>query len=197
MMEPERLFDIALSFILIVVLSPLFALVMIVSALFIGFPPFHVSRRLGRGGASYRHLKFKTMRAGPELGRAYFEEGRINRAGAMLRRFHLDELPELFLILNGRMSFVGPRPLPARFLEKFDTRLRQKARPGWTGLAQVKLLRKGILLGPEQVRLDGIYLKKKNLGYNLKILAATFTSFRRRREPIQDVRYNEYRRNFK
>jgi lipopolysaccharide/colanic/teichoic acid biosynthesis glycosyltransferase len=195
-MEPERAFDIVLSLTLIVVLSPLIVLAVLAAALFVGLPPFYVSGRIGRGGVPYRHVKIRTMKPGPEYGRAYFEEARLNRVGRFLRRFHLDELPELFLILDGRLSFVGPRPLPARFLVKFDCPERERVRPGWTGLAQVKLLRRGILLGPEQIRLDGIYVRKRSLWYNLRIMAATFASFRRRREAITDPRYNDYRRNF-
>lgn len=195
-MEPERVFDIVFSLVLMAVLSPLIVFAAFLSALFVGAPPFYVSKRIGRGGVPYRHVKLRTMRPGPEYGRAYFEEARLTRAGRFLRRFHLDELPELFLILNGRLSFVGPRPLPARFLQKFDCTERERVRPGWTGLAQVKLLRRGILLGPEQIRLDGIYARKRSLRYHLRVLAATFVAFRRRRPPIADVRYNEYRRNF-
>lgn len=118
------------------------------AALFVSFPPFYISRRVGRSGVSYRHVKIRTMLPGLEHGRSYFEGSRITRVGAVLRRLHLDELPELFLILNGRMSLVGPRPLPRRFLEKFDSSLREQVRPGWTCLAQIQLLRRGILLGP-------------------------------------------------
>ncbi len=195
-MEPERAFDIVFSLALIVVLAPFIVFAFLLSALFVGLPPLYVSKRLGRFGVPYRHVKIRTMRSGPEYGRAYFEEARLTRAGRFLRRFHLDELPELFLILDGRLSFVGPRPLPARFLGKFDCAERERVRPGWTGLAQVKLLRRGILLGPEQIRLDGIYVRKRSLWYNLRVLAATLASFRRRKPLIADVRYNEYRRNF-
>jgi lipopolysaccharide/colanic/teichoic acid biosynthesis glycosyltransferase len=169
---------------------------MILSAVGIGFPPWYVSPRVGRYGKAYRHIKIRTMLPGPSYGRAYFEEGRLNRLGRLLRQFHLDELTELFHILNGTMSLVGPRPLPGPFLERFDASVRERERPGWTCLAQIILLRRGILLGPEQIRLDNIYVSKKSLGYNVRILAATFFSFRHGRTPISDVRCNAYRRNF-
>jgi lipopolysaccharide/colanic/teichoic acid biosynthesis glycosyltransferase len=196
MMGRIRVFDFFVSLVLIGLLAPLIVFTVLVSALFIGLPPFYLSRRLGRGGASYRHVKIRTMRGGPEYGRAYFEEARLNPAGRLLRRLHLDELPELFLILNGRLSFVGPRPLPARFLVKFDHAERELVRPGWTGLAQVQLLRRGILLGPEQIKLDGVYVRRQSLWYNLRIMTATLVSFLKRRAPITDLRYNEYRRKF-
>ncbi len=195
-MEGERVLDICASLLLILALSPLLAAALIASGLFVGFPPFYVSKRIGRCGVPYRHVKIRTMLPGPERGRSYFEGSRINRVGSALRRLHLDELPELFLILNGRMSLVGPRPLPRRFLEKFDTTAREQVRPGWTCLAQIKLLRRGILLGPEQVRLDGIYVKKRSVGYNMRILAGTLTSLLHRRPPVMDPSYNEYRRSF-
>jgi lipopolysaccharide/colanic/teichoic acid biosynthesis glycosyltransferase len=196
MPEAERVFDVLFSFIFIVVCTPLLCVALLLAAIGVGFPPVYVSRRVGRYGVPFRHVKIRTMRAGRALGRAYFEEARVTRLGRLLRRYHVDELPELFLILNGTLSLVGPRPLPALFLAKFDCRTRERVRPGWTGLAQIKLLRRGILLGPEQIRLDNIYAARKSLGYNLRILAATCRAFRRRRPPVADLRYNEYRRNF-
>ncbi len=81
----------------------------------------------------YTHWEIRSMKSGKETGRVFFESGRINFWG----RLHLDELPELCLILSGRMSFVGPRPLPEKLLEGLDTATRETVRPGWTGPAQL------------------------------------------------------------
>ncbi|MBN1523874.1 MAG: sugar transferase [Spirochaetales bacterium] len=195
-MKPERLFDILFSIVLIVFLAPVIFISLCVSAVFIGFPPLYGSTRVGKHGKLYRHIKIKTMLPGKELGRSYFESHRLNTTGKILRRYHLDELPELFLILSGITSFVGPRPLMPQFLKKFNTGARETVVPGWTCLAQIKLLRRGILPGPEQIRLDAIYAKKKSLLYNVKIMAATIQSFLQRKPPVDDLGYNRYRKEF-
>jgi lipopolysaccharide/colanic/teichoic acid biosynthesis glycosyltransferase len=114
------------------------------------------------------------MKKGKERGRVFFETHRINFWGRLLRRTHLDELTELFLILTGRMSFVGPRPLPVSLLIGLDTSIRERVRPGWTGLAQLWLLRKGRLDKRIQIRLDSHYVKRRSPLYDLRILMATF-----------------------
>ena len=123
----------------------------------------------------YTHPKIKSMKSGMETGRVFFEAHRINFWGRLIRRSHLDELPELFLILIGRMSFVGPRPLPASLLRGLDTSLRETVRPGWTGPAQLYLLRKGKLDKRLQIRLDLHYVRRRSPCYDLRILVATLT----------------------
>jgi lipopolysaccharide/colanic/teichoic acid biosynthesis glycosyltransferase len=192
-----RAFDILISLLFIVLLLPLMVFILLLSALFIGFPPFYISKRLGKNGKLYKHLKFRSMKKGPVLGREYFEQKRINPVGRLIRKLHVDELPELFLIFSGKMSFVGPRPLEARHLKRFDTSIREQVRPGWTGLAQIKLVRKGILYGPEQIKLDGIYVRKKNFSYNLQIIGATISAVLHRRSQRNiDTNANEYRRHY-
>lgn len=162
------------AIVLIVITLPLTLVVMVISSVFIGFPPFHLSRRRGRHGVEYTHCKIRSMKGGRETGRVFFETHRINCWGRILRQLHLDELPELFLILIGRMSFVGPRPLPASLLKGLDTDLRETVRPGWTGPAQLWLLRKGRLDKRLQMRLDSHYVRRRSLCYDLRILMATF-----------------------
>lgn len=169
-----RCFDITISFVAILCLMPVFILSVILSACFIGFPPFYRSKRRGYLGKDFDHIKIRTMLPGPEIGRVFFELHRINRIGWFLRKTHLDELPDLFHILIGEMSIVGPRPLMLQALETHKTRIREKVRPGWTGLAQVQLLKKGVLSKQLQERLDNVYVEKRGFVYNLKIILATF-----------------------
>ena len=141
-----------------------------------GMPPFYISHRIGKQGKDFKHYKLKTMLPGVAVGRIFFEKNRLTPLGAKLRRFHLDEIPELINILKGDMSIVGPRPLPKKLLKGLSTKVRNTVVPGWAGLAQVSLARKGNLDKRLQIYLDNIYVKKRTLGYNLKILLATFSS---------------------
>jgi lipopolysaccharide/colanic/teichoic acid biosynthesis glycosyltransferase len=192
-----RLLDLTLALVLLPFGMTLFIFSMIISALFIGFPPFYKASRVGKGGKGYTHWKIRSMRKGRSLGREYLEQERINGAGRLIRGAHLDELPELGYILLGKMSFVGPRPLEQRHLQAFDTAFREQVKPGWTGLAQLKLARKGILMGPEQMMLDAIYIKKRSLSYNLRILGATVMTFLPpRNKRNMDPEANAYRQHY-
>ncbi|NUN44848.1 sugar transferase [bacterium] len=169
-----RWFDITVSLIAIFFTVPLFMVSLCLSMCFIGFPPFYVSKRRGYMGRDFNHVKIRTMLPGPQIGRVFFELNRINRVGWFLRISHLDELPDLFHILVGQMSFVGPRPLMLQALEAHKTKIRENVKPGWTGLAQVQLLKKGVLSKELQERLDIIYVEKRSFVYNLRIIFATF-----------------------
>jgi len=172
-LEPIRLFDIILSLILIILFFPFLIIPLILSCLFIGFPPIYISKRIGQNGKLYKHFKIKTMLPGKECGRIFFEQNRLNWCGRLLRRYHLDEIPELYLILIGKMSFVGPRPLPENLLNGLDAKNRTSVPPGWTGLPQIYLLKNGILNKKLQVKLDNIYVRKRNLKHNIRIILMT------------------------
>jgi sugar transferase EpsL len=168
-----RLLDMLLSILLIILTVPLMLFTALLIVCCHGWPVLYSSVRIGMGGKPYRHRKFRTMRPGPTVGRVFFEKQRLTSTGRFLRRFHLDELPELFLILQGKMSFTGPRPLPAGLLQGLDTTVRQQVPPGWTGPAQIYLARRGILDKRLQIRLDEHYVQRRSLTYNVKLLAAT------------------------
>jgi len=170
-----RILEIPTALVLIIITLPLMLVALAISSVFIGFPPFHQSTRRGKNGVEYTHLKIRSMKSGKETGRVFFETHRINFWGRLLRRLHLDELPELFLILTGRISFVGPRPLPANLLKGLDTRVRETVRPGWTGPAQLWLLRKSRLNKRLQIKLDTHYVNQRSFCYDLKIITATIT----------------------
>ena len=133
----KRLLDVVVSSTAIVLLSPLFLIVTALVAVFIGQPIFFKQRRPGLGGLSFRLYKFRTL--GPAFdpsGRVIPNEKRLSKLGNFLRRTRLDELPQLYSILIGDMSFVGPRPLlAAEQSEAFRARL--MVRPGLAGWAQV------------------------------------------------------------
>lgn len=170
-----RILEVPAAIVLLIITLPLILITLFISSAFIGFPPLYRSRRIGQHGVEYTHWKIKSMKSGKETGRVFFEARRINFCGRLLRRLHLDELPELFLILTGRMSFVGPRPLPASLLKGLDTEIRETVKPGWTGPAQLWLLRKGKLNKRLQIKLDNHYVKNRSFCYDLKIIAATVT----------------------
>ncbi len=170
-----RFVEIIAAAVLLIITLPLALTALLISALFIGFPPFYSSKRTGRNGVEYTHWKIRSMKSGKETGRVFFESARINLWGRLLRRLHLDELPELYLILAGRMSFVGPRPLPQKLLEGLDTATRETVRPGWSGPAQLWLLRKGKLNKRLQIKLDTHYVNRRSFCYDLKIITATIT----------------------
>ena len=147
----KRPFDLAVLALAVVVLAPLWALLVPAIALAIrledGGPALYRQARLGRGGAVFAMLKFRTMGVGAEdeSGPVWALPGdaRVTRVGRVLRRFHLDELPQAVNIVRGEMSLVGPRPerpaLAARIereIPGFSARLR--VRPGLAGLAQAE-----------------------------------------------------------
>ena len=172
-----RSFDLILALILALTLLPVMLFAMVLSALFIGFPPVYLSGRRGKNGVLFKHVKIKSLLPGEEIGRIFFERNRLNWCEKFLRHFHLDELTELFHIISGKMSFVGPRPILPKQLEGLDSRIRETVPPGWTGTAQLLLLKKGKLNKHLQIRLDNLYAKKRSLIYNLQIMAATVRYF--------------------
>jgi lipopolysaccharide/colanic/teichoic acid biosynthesis glycosyltransferase len=169
--------DILVASILLILSFPFMVAALLLSAIFIGFPPVYVSVRIGKDDRPFRHIKIKSLLPGKEFGRIFMEQNRLNWCGKILRGSHLDEIPELLHIITGKMSFVGPRPLPAKLLEGLEVGDRHSVRPGWTCTAQIALLRKGWLNQYLQLRLDNIYAHKRSYCYNIKILAATIRSF--------------------
>ena len=123
--------------------------------------------RLGRGEEPFEVLKLRTMSVDAEKIRSdgVVEEGdpRITRIGALLRRTAVDELPQLWNVLRGEMSLVGPRPVPLPHLERYDERQRRRleVRPGLTGWAQIH--GRASLPWPERIELDVWYVEHRSL----------------------------------
>ena len=164
---------------LAVLLVPMLLIAALVSATSEGGPLF-AQERLGKDGKPFMMRKFRTMRVDAEKDGAQWSRGeadqRITKVGAFLRKVRLDELPQLWNILKGEMSFVGPRPERQVFYDEFETYIhgfseRLKVKPGLTGLAQIN---GGYFLRPEEkVRYDVEYIKTRSLWLDVKILLKT------------------------
>jgi lipopolysaccharide/colanic/teichoic acid biosynthesis glycosyltransferase len=167
----KRLLDLALALGLIVPLAPVLGILCCLVAIDVGWPVIFWQQRPGRFGRPFRLYKFRTMAAAHDAsGVAQPEDRRLSMAGRLLRRTRLDELPQLFNILAGDMSFVGPRPLlPVDQPSAYAARL--MAPPGLTGWAQVT---GGREISPaDKAALDVWYIQNASLALDLKILAAT------------------------
>ena len=136
----KRPLDFVLSLTALIVLSPLLLVLTIVGAIAMKGDPFFVQERPGKGEKIFRLVKFRTMNNKKDKsGKLLPDEKRLTAYGKWLRSTSLDELPELFNILKGDMSIVGPRPLLVRYLKRYNSEQhrRHEVRPGLTGLAQV------------------------------------------------------------
>jgi len=173
----RRAFDVASSGTLLLVASPFLLGSAVAIKLDDGGPVLYRQRRVGKEGAEFELLKLRTMVVGAEkLGAGYaVNEGdpRITRAGRVLRRLSLDELPQLWNVLRGDMSLIGPRPTLAYQVERYTPRQRRRleVKPGITGWAQVHGRAK--LPWDERIELDVWYVEHRSFWLDLKILART------------------------
>ena len=173
----RRAFDVASSAVLLLFASPF----MLLSALGIKLddrgPVLYRQRRVGKDEIEFELLKLRTMVVGAEkIGAGYaVNEGdpRITRAGRVLRRLSLDELPQLWNVLRGDMSLIGPRPTLAYQVERYTARQRRRleVKPGITGWAQVHGRAK--LPWDERIELDVWYVDHRGLKLDVQILART------------------------
>lgn len=168
----KRAIDILASIVLICLLAPIFLIVGLTVALDVGVPVIFWQERPGAKGRTFRVYKFRTMRAGLDArGRRRPDEDRLSRIGRALRRFRLDELPQLFNVLVGEMSFVGPRPLlPSDQYPGLEARL--AIAPGITGWAQVNGGRE--ISAADKAALDVWYLQNACLRVDIEIVFATW-----------------------
>jgi lipopolysaccharide/colanic/teichoic acid biosynthesis glycosyltransferase len=157
--------------------APLLALAALAIKLEDGGPILFRQTRLGRGARHFEILKLRTMTIDADKQRSdgVVEAGdpRITRVGRLLRRTAVDELPQLWHVLRGDMSLVGPRPVPPPHLERYDERQRRRleVRPGLTGWAQVH--GRASLPWPERLELDVWYVEHQSLSLDARILART------------------------
>ncbi|MBE6758193.1 MAG: sugar transferase [Ruminococcaceae bacterium] len=175
----KRALDIVVSFLMLLLLMPVLAAVAVAAAVDTHGSPLFVQERMGRAGKSFRVYKFRTMsvNAPANMPTYLFNDANayISRIGGFLRKTSLDELPQLWNILKGDMSFVGPRPVVLQETELLDLRRKNGAgivRPGLTGLAQISG-RDDVCVGLK-AKLDGEYAANMSLFGDIKIFLKTF-----------------------
>ncbi|MFM2416245.1 MAG: hypothetical protein RL385_968 [Pseudomonadota bacterium] len=178
----KRIADVVGSGIALVVLAPVMAGISLMVRTNLGTPVLFRQERPGLGGRPFRMAKFRTMReACDSQGNSLPDEARLTRFGQVLRATSLDELPELWNVLRGDMSLVGPRPLLMEYLPRYNARQarRHDVRPGITGWAQIN--GRNTLSWDEKFELDLWYVENQSLSLDLKILARTVWTVIRRK----------------
>jgi sugar transferase EpsL len=174
--------DICASALALVLLSPVYAILGVLVFLTSGRPVLFRQARSGIAGRLFTLYKFRTMTnaSGPD-GRLLSDDERLTRLGRIMRRWSLDELPQFWNVLRGDMSLVGPRPLPAEYLARYNERQARRSlvRPGITGIAQASW-RAPERSWEEKLELDVFYVEHQGLLLDLKILMMTFAAVFRR-----------------
>ncbi len=170
----KRLFDFAVALTLLVALAPLLAVLAFAVRIALGRPVLFVQVRPGLRAAPFHFYKFRTMtEAKSPSGELLPDSARLTPFGQLMRKFSLDELPQLFNVLKGDMSLVGPRPLLMEYLSLYSKRqtMRHEVRPGITGWAQVN--GRNALDWETRFELDVWYVEHRSFWLDLKILALT------------------------
>jgi lipopolysaccharide/colanic/teichoic acid biosynthesis glycosyltransferase len=164
----KRLADVSLSAMGLVLLLPLLLVVALLVLIDIGSPILFAQERPGLHGRPLRLVKFRTMRQGPGT-----DAERLTRLGRLLRRLSIDELPQLWNVLKGEMSLVGPRPLLMEYLDRYtpEQARRHEARPGITGWAQVN--GRNAIGWEQKFALDVWYVDNRSFWLDIRILALT------------------------
>ncbi len=157
----KRLLDVVFSAVLIILLAPVMLVTWLAVRLVLGKPALFRDERAGLNGRPFRLAKFRSMTeaTGPD-GRLLPDGERLGAFGKFLRRTSLDELPQLFNVLAGDMSMVGPRPLPMRYTPRYNPRqaMRLFVRPGITGWAQIH--GRNAVAWPERLEYDAEYVER-------------------------------------
>lgn len=170
----KRLLDIILSLIAIIILLPIYAIISILVLIFMGWPILFKQPRPGKNEKIFNMYKFRTMtNKRDENGNLLPDKERLNKFGKFLRSTSLDELPELFCILTGKMSIVGPRPLVVEYLPYYNEKEKHRhdVLPGLTGLAQVN--GRNVLQWEERFEYDLEYIKNISFKNDMKIIFKT------------------------
>lgn len=170
----KRLFDFSVSFIALLALLPIFFLLALLVKITIGTPIFFFQKRPGLHGKAFIMIKFRSMsNARNADGSMLLDSERLTRFGRFLRSTSLDELPELWNVLKGDMSLVGPRPLLMEYLPLYsrEQARRHNVRPGITGWAQVN--GRNAITWEEKFKLDVWYVNNHSFWLDVKILFLT------------------------
>ncbi|MES2133262.1 MAG: sugar transferase [Bacteroidota bacterium] len=188
----KRIFDIICSLIGILILSPLFLVVSLAIIINSGFPVFYLQTRVGKNKSDFKLFKFRTMHTNADkkgLLTVGGRDPRITGVGYYLRKYKIDELPQLFNVLIGNMSLVGPRPEVRKYVEMYTAEqlLVLSVKPGITDFASLKFINENELLSassnpektyieeimPQKLALNKKYMDKKGFLMDVKIIFAT------------------------
>jgi len=194
----KRIFDIFTSLLGIALLFPFLVAIVLIIRLSSKGPAVFKQQRAGRNGKPFVFYKFRTMKddvdpfgPSPKSG----EDPRLTKVGKFLREYSLDELPQLFNVLKGDMSFIGPRPLYVSQMAEWNERQKKRllVKPGLTGLAQIH--GRGELTREKKLELDVKYVETASFLTDIRVLLATFVQVFRRKG-IYEERYSrtEYTR---
>ncbi|MFH1615853.1 MAG: sugar transferase [Planctomycetota bacterium] len=185
----KRFFDVFTALAGIIILLPVFGVIFIAIRLSSKGSVIFRQERAGKGGKAFVFYKFRTMRSdvdpfgpSPKSGM----DDRLTATGRFLREYSLDELPQLFNILKGDMSFVGPRPLYVSQVSEWSERQKKRleVKPGLTGLAQIS--GRGRLTREEKLELDVQYVERQGLLFDIKLILYTFGQVFRRKDIYED-----------
>ncbi|MCC7136731.1 MAG: TIGR03013 family PEP-CTERM/XrtA system glycosyltransferase [Nitrosomonas sp.] len=179
----KRTFDLTVSLLLLIVTLPVMLLTALLILIEDGFPVFYCQERVGKGGETYRVIKFRSMFNDAEKeGKprwATTDDPRVTRVGGLIRKLRIDELPQIFNVLKGEMSFVGPRPERPYFVDLLTAQvpyynMRHSIKPGITGWAQVRYpYGASVEDAIEKLQYDLYYVKNHSLFLDLIILIDT------------------------
>lgn len=171
----KQVLDFFMALGLVVLLSPLFLIITIISTILNG-KPFFTQKRPGKNEKVFTLLKFKTMTDEKDhKGMLLADNQRLTKFGVFLRKTSLDEIPQLINVIKGDMSFIGPRPLLIRYLPYYakEEKLRHSVKPGITGLAQIS--GRNFLTWEEKFTFDVRYVKNLSFRYDVRIFFKTIT----------------------
>jgi lipopolysaccharide/colanic/teichoic acid biosynthesis glycosyltransferase len=195
----KRVFDLVVALVALVLLFPVLAVIALIIKLDSPGPAFYAQERVSLNGRRFRLLKFRTMvvdadRLAPNISAA--GDPRVTRVGQVLRRWYLDEFPQLLNVIRGDMSLVGPRPETPEFVERYSPAERRvlTVRPGLAGPSTLAFMDEAELLAAapdpmahyvttilhERVRADLAYLEHRSIGYDIRVLSAQVLAILRR-----------------
>lgn len=188
-----RFFDIIFSIIGLVILSPIFIVLYLLIRIESKGGGFYSQERIGKNGKPFKLYKFRSMRIGSDkkgLITIGEKDNRITKTGFILRKYKLDELPQLWNVFIGDMSLVGPRPEVKKYTDLYTEEQKQvlKVRPGITDWASIKYVDENKILGeakdpdeayvnlimPNKIKLNMVYIQNQTLGEYFKIIFTTF-----------------------
>lgn len=189
----KRNLDILITLIGTILFFPVFIVVSLIILLSSGYPVFFLQERVGKDWKIFKIIKFRTMVKNADkmgIGVSSYKDSRITNIGKFLRKFKIDEIPQIFNVLMGNMSLVGPRPELLKYAEYYmdDYSEILKVKPGITDYASLKFRNESELLNnsndneklyinkilPEKIQLYRKYLKEANLKTDVKIIFSTF-----------------------